>query len=153
MRLPAGAGTRDVLALGHAHGERELRAAVPGAPGARFPAHRTLRLAGTPPLRAVIERELQPGPDTTSDESLIADIRQRAGTVFHPVSTARMAAAAAAGAVDAQLRVHGVGALRIADASVFPFVTSGNTNLPTMMVAEKAADLIAGRNPPPAEES
>lgn len=106
------------------------------------------RLATTPPMHAVIDEELRPGAQVAGDEALIADIRKRACTVFHPVSTCRMAVDARDGVVDAQLRVHGVSALRIADASVFPFVTSGNTNLPTMMVAEKAADLIRGYGPP-----
>lgn len=105
-------------------------------------------LSVTPAMRAAIDAELKPGEEVASDADLLADIRQRAGTVFHPVSTCRMAATADEGVVDARLRVHGIEGLRIADASVFPFVTSGNTNLPTMMVAEKAADLIRGRSPP-----
>jgi choline dehydrogenase len=103
------------------------------------------RLSQTAPLSAAIADEMQPGPSVRSDDQLVEDIRRRAGTVFHPVSTCRMASDPSDGVVDARLRVHGLEGLRIADASVFPFVTSGNTNLPTLMVAEKAADLILGK--------
>ncbi len=106
------------------------------------------RLAAAPGLREVIDTELAPGPSVEGRDAMLADIRARAGTVFHPVSTARMAPDIATGVVDARLRAHGLDALRIADASVFPYVTSGNTNLPTIMLAEKAADLILDRKPP-----
>ena len=69
-------------------------------------------------------------------------MRRRASTVFHPVGTCRMGADAAQAVVDARLRVHGLQGLRVIDASVFPHITSGNTNAPTMMVAEKGADLV-----------
>ncbi len=105
------------------------------------------RLAAAPGLRDVIEIELAPGGHVDGRDAMLADIRARAGTVFHPVSTARMAPDIATGVVDARLRAHGLDALRIADASVFPYVTSGNTNLPTIMLAEKAADLILDREP------
>ena len=72
----------------------------------------------------------------------MADIRQRAGTVFHPVSTCRMGPDATQAVVDARLRVHGLQGLRVIDASVFPAITSGNTNAPTLMVAEKGADMV-----------
>ena len=74
--------------------------------------------------------------------SLPDDIRRRASTVFHPVSTCRMGTDAALAVVDSRLKVHGLAGLRVIDASVFPAVTSGNTNAPTMMVAEKGADLV-----------
>lgn len=64
--------------------------------------------------------------------------------MFHPVGTCRMAPDAANGVVDHRLKVHRIDALRIVDASVFPTLTSGNTNAPVIMVAEKAADLIRG---------
>ena len=76
------------------------------------------------------------------DEDLIADFRARAATVYHPVGTCRMGKAPGDSVVDATLRVHGIECLRVVDASVFPTVTSANTNAPTLMVAQKAADLI-----------
>jgi choline dehydrogenase len=100
------------------------------------------RLAAAPPLAAVIERELFPGPGKTSDEQLLQDFRQRSGTVFHPVSTCMMGPDAASAVVDARLRVHGIENLRIIDASVFPSITSGNTNAPTAMVADRGAKLV-----------
>lgn len=110
------------------------------------------RLAAAPGLREVIETELAPGAAVEGRDAMLADIRARAGTVFHPVSTARMAPNIATGAVDARLRAYGLERLRIADASAFPYVTSGNTNLPTIMLAEKAADLILDREPPASAE-
>ncbi len=77
-----------------------------------------------------------------SAEQLIADFRARSATVYHPVGTCRMGGDAAQSVVDSQLRVHGLQGLRVVDASVFPAVTSGNTNAPTLMVAQKASDLI-----------
>lgn len=100
------------------------------------------RLAATPTLVAVIERELLPGPQVQSRDELIGDIRARASTVFHPVATCRMGPDPAKSVVDARLRVHGLAGLRVIDASVFPSLTSGNTNAPVLMVAEKGADLV-----------
>ena len=100
------------------------------------------RLAATPAMRSIIEEEIRPGPDVQSEDDLVADIRQRCGTIFHPVGTCAMGADPAQTVVDARLRVHGVAGLRVIDASVFPSVTSGNTNAPTIMVAEKGADLV-----------
>jgi len=100
------------------------------------------RLAATPAFARVIDRELAPGPQAESDDDLIADIRRRAGTVFHPVSTCRMGPDPAANVVDARLKVHGLEGLRVVDASIFPAVTSGNTNAPAIMVGEKGSDLI-----------
>ena len=76
------------------------------------------------------------------DAALIRDFRARAATVYHPVGTCRMGRAIGDSVVDASLRVHGIEALRVVDASVFPTVTSANTNAPTMMVARKAAEAI-----------
>ena len=100
------------------------------------------RLAATPALAAVIAAELQPGALVQTRDELIDDIRRRASTVFHPVSTCRMGPDARLAVVDHRLRVHGLAGLRVIDASVFPAVTSGNTNAPTMMLAEKGADLV-----------
>jgi choline dehydrogenase len=100
------------------------------------------RLAAAPALAAVIERELLPGPEVSTREALIEDIRRRASTVFHPVGTCRMGPDPATSVVDRRLRVHGLAGLRIVDASVFPTLTSGNTNAPVLMVAERGADLV-----------
>jgi choline dehydrogenase len=100
------------------------------------------RFAATPALSAVIDEELAPGGHIVSRDDLIEDIRQRGSTVFHPVGTCRMGPDARDSVVDPNLRVHGISGLRIIDASVFPIITSGNTNAPTIMVAEKGADLV-----------
>ncbi len=100
------------------------------------------RLAAAPALQAVIDTELQPGPAVQTREQLEADIRARASTVFHPVGTCRMGPDAAQGVVDARLRVFGLAGLRVVDASIFPHITSGNTNAPAMMVGERGAELM-----------
>jgi len=100
------------------------------------------QFAGTPALSAIIESEIEPGPQVANDAEMIADIRARAATVYHPIGTCRMGPDPSRDVVDARLRVHGIEGLRIADASIFPTLTSGNTNAPTIMVGEKAADLI-----------
>ncbi len=100
------------------------------------------KLAATPAFSAEIEREISPGKDVQSAEQMREDIRQRASTVFHPVSTCRMGPDPQQAVVDHELRVHGLQGLRVIDASVFPTLTSGNTNAPTIMLAEKGADLV-----------
>ena len=79
---------------------------------------------------------------TLSDNEIIDDFRTRSGTVFHPCGTCRMGPDRRHSVVDPQLRVHGVGNLRVADAAIFPNITSANTNAPTIAVAHKAASLI-----------
>ena len=89
--------------------------------------------------------ELFPGDQLQDEADLVAFIRRKAESIYHPVGTCRMGAADDAGAVvDPQLRVHGVSGLRVVDASVMPKLVGGNTNAPTMMIAERAADLIRG---------
>ncbi len=100
------------------------------------------------PMRDLIRREVLPGPGRDSDQDLREYIRRNAGHRSHPVGTCRMGRDADA-VVDPQLRVHGIAGLRVADASVMPEVPSGNTNIPCMMVGERAADLIRGRSLPP----
>ncbi|WP_121062631.1 GMC family oxidoreductase [Chachezhania antarctica] len=100
------------------------------------------QIALAPAMAKMVETELLPGSHVTSDEDMIADFRARATTVFHPVSTCRMGPDPATDVVDANLNVHGLQGLRVADASIFPTLTSGNTNAPAIMVGEKAADLI-----------
>lgn len=105
--------------------------------------NRILRqLASTKPLADIITEELIPGSDVDGDEALLADFRARADTVYHPTSTCVMGSDSATSVVDARLRVHGIEGLRVVDASVFPTITSGNTNAPTVMVAEKGAAMI-----------
>ncbi|MFK0165180.1 GMC family oxidoreductase [Rhizobium sp. NPDC090279] len=100
------------------------------------------RLSKTAPLREVIKEEMKPGLDLVSDEQLAGDIRARSGSVFHPCGTCAMGPDPADSVVDARLRVHGLEGLRVIDASIFPRITSGNINAPTIMVAEKGADLV-----------
>ena len=85
--------------------------------------------------------EIAPGADVTSDEALVAHIRKTCSTVWHPVGTCKMGIDSMA-VVDPELRVHGVVGLRVVDASIMPTITTGNTNAPTIAIAEKAADLI-----------
>jgi choline dehydrogenase len=100
------------------------------------------RIADTDALRAVIETELLPGPDVDSDEAIAAYIKKEAWTVFHQCSTCRMGRDPATSVVDPNLKVHGIDGLRVADASIFPSIPTGNTNAPAIMVGEKASDLI-----------
>lgn len=100
------------------------------------------RLASMPALAAIITQELRPGRRCASDDALIQDIHENAWSVFHPACTCRMGPDPRSSVVDARLRVHGIEHLRIADASIFPALISGNTNAPVIMVGEKAADLI-----------
>ena len=94
--------------------------------------------------------EIDPGPQCRSDDEIDAFVRGAAMTVYHPTGTCRMGDDARA-VVDAECRVHGMEALRVVDASVMPRITSANTNAPTIMIAERAADVIRGRSLPPAE--
>lgn len=103
-------------------------------------------LAAAPSLARLIESEIQPGPEVSTGDALLEDIRQRSGSVFHPVGTCRMGPDRRCDVVDARLKVHGLSGLRVVDASVFPTLTSGNTNGPTIMVAEKASDMILEDN-------
>jgi choline dehydrogenase len=100
------------------------------------------RIAAARPLADVVDLELKPGAGCSSEDAILEDFRQRAGTVFHASCTCMMGSDPARSVVDPALRVHGLECLRVVDASVFPTVTSGNTNAPTIMVAEKAAELI-----------
>jgi choline dehydrogenase-like flavoprotein len=102
------------------------------------------RIMGAPALAAHTTAEMLPGPAVNTEAALEADIRARAETIYHPVGTCRMGADAQS-VVDARLRVRGVKGLRVVDASVMPSLISGNTNAPTMMIAENAADMILGR--------
>ncbi|MGB7242687.1 MAG: GMC oxidoreductase, partial [Sulfitobacter sp.] len=100
------------------------------------------RIADAPALRSAIKTELLPGTDVKSDAQMAEYIRATSWTVFHQCSTCRMGSDPNTSVVDPALRVHGVDGLRIADASIFPSIPTGNTNAPAIMVGEKAADLI-----------
>jgi choline dehydrogenase len=100
------------------------------------------RIARTKSMRALTAQALTPDLLALDEAGLIADFRARAATVYHPVGTCRMSPKRDDSVVDSALRVHGVERLRVVDASVFPTVTSANTNAPTLMVAQKAADLL-----------
>jgi choline dehydrogenase len=102
-------------------------------------------IAAQQPLGEVIMKELKPGPDVQGREQLEADLRRRLMLIYHPVGTARMSDTDGLAVVDSQLRVHGLEGLRVADASIMPTIVGGNTNAPTIMIAERAADLIRGR--------
>lgn len=99
-------------------------------------------IARTRAIQELIREPLAPDLLAMGPADLVADFRARASTVYHPVGTCRMGAAPGESVVDPSLRVHGVECLRVVDASVFPTVTSANTHAPTVMVAQRAADLI-----------
>ena len=104
----------------------------------------TRRIVAMPALAKYRPREVKPGVEFQSDEELARLAGDIGTTIFHPVGTCRMGPAGEAGAVvDARLRVHGVAGLRVADASIMPTITRGNTNAPTLMIAERAAQWIA----------
>lgn len=100
------------------------------------------RIVETPALEGLIDRALEPDLRTLEDDAILEDFRRRCGSVYHPVGTCRMGADPARSVVDPRLRLHGFDGLRVVDASIFPNITSGNTNAPTMMAAHHAADLI-----------
>lgn len=97
------------------------------------------RIVAARPLAEIVTARLVPGPEVADEADWIADFRRRADTVYHPTSTCMMGPDPATAVVDHRLRVHGVDGLRVIDASIFPAITSGNTNAPTVMVAEKGA--------------
>jgi choline dehydrogenase len=139
-------------------GEIRLKTAAPGDAPAMIPNYLSTELdrqtivAGLkwcrqvlahPAMQRFIEAEYLPGPEVQTDDALLEHARRSGGTVFHPTSTCKMGVDAMA-VVDPELRVHGLTGLRVVDASVMPTVASGNTNAPTIMIAEKAADMVRG---------
>lgn len=95
--------------------------------------------------------ELYPGAQIRSDVEIDAWVRRAVETCYHPVGTCRMGRDPSTSVVDAECRVHGVQGLRVIDASVMPSIVSGNTNAPTIMIAEKMSDIIRGKGPLPRE--
>jgi choline dehydrogenase len=137
-------------------GEIKLKTANPADPPAMIPNYlssevdqRALvaglqlcrRLLADPGMQHFIESEYLPGPGVQTDDEMLDHARRMGGTVFHPTSTCKMGNDPMA-VVDPALRVHGLTGLRVVDASIMPTVASGNTNAPTIMIAEKAADMI-----------
>ena len=115
--------------------ERDVREAIQGGQLIR-------RIMSAPSLRAITLDEVLPGSTVDGDDAMLAYVRQNSGSIYHLCGSCAMGPDPERAVVDARLRVHGLEGLRIADASVFPNVTSGNTNAATMMVAEKAAEMI-----------
>lgn len=101
----------------------------------------TRRIVGQPALATYRPQEFRPGPEFTGDTELATAAGDIGTTIFHPVGTCKMGTDPLA-VVDPRLRVHGITGLRVADAAVMPTITSGNTNAPVLMIAEKAADMI-----------
>ncbi len=101
----------------------------------------TRRIMQTEAMRGHIASEYSPDSNATSDEDILDQARNIANTIYHPTSTCRMGADERA-VVDIRLRVNGVTGLRVVDASIMPEIVSGNTNAPTIMIAERASDLI-----------
>ena len=116
--------------------ERDMQALVDGLKQAR-------KVLAQPAFAPHGVEEMEPGAAVRSDEQIRDYVRRRSETVYHPVGTCKMGRDAMA-VVDARLRVHGLQGLRVVDASVMPTLVGGNTNAPTTMIAEKAADLILG---------
>jgi choline dehydrogenase-like flavoprotein len=105
--------------------------------------HEARRIVDMPALKQLSGMELSPGPGLRDDAALQAFIRERVATTYHPVGTCKMGPASDPMAVvDAQLRVHGMDGLRVADASIMPTVPGGNTSAPSMMIGERAAQFI-----------
>jgi choline dehydrogenase-like flavoprotein len=100
------------------------------------------------PMAAICRSEIAPGAHIRSDAELLEYVRSSVGTLYHPVGTCAMGSEARWGSVlDPELKVRGISGLRVVDASVMPTLPRGNTNAPTIAIAERAADLIAGRAP------
>ncbi|ATJ82070.1 choline dehydrogenase [Halomonas beimenensis] len=112
----------------------------------------TREIIAQPAMDEYRGREISPGPDVRSDAELDAFVRQHAETAYHPCGSCRMGEGDDA-VVDGAGRVHGVEALRVVDASLFPVIPTGNLNAPTIMLAEKMADKIRGRDPLPRSDA
>ena len=155
-----GFGCRAILLRPKSRGEIKLSSSDPGAPPhiyqnffaadddlatLRAGIRLTRELAGQTSLKPFVEAEIAPGPDKTSDADIDAHIFKTALTAHHPLGTCKMGPVTDPSAVVApDLRVHGVDALRVVDASVMPDLVGGMINAPVVMIAERGADLVRG---------
>jgi choline dehydrogenase-like flavoprotein len=98
-------------------------------------------LMATPPLKEMTGEEIAPGAHLQTDDEILEWVRNNAETTYHPVGTCKMGGDPMA-VVDNELRVHGIRGLRVADASIMPTLTSGNTNAPCIMIGEKCAEMV-----------
>ena len=130
-------GEQPEIRLGYLTAEKDKLVAVKAVQQARA-------LMRMPAMAKYAPEEFLPGPDCATDEDLLRGVGDIASTIFHPVGTTRMGTDPMA-VVGPDLKVHGMTGLRVVDAGVMPTITSGNTASPTIMIAEKAADLIRGR--------
>ena len=101
----------------------------------------TRRIMTAPALQGIVTDEIAPGVNIQADDELLDWVRNNAETTYHPVGTCKMGSDPMA-VVDDQLRVHGMEGLRVADASIMPTLTSGNTNAPSIMIGEKASRMV-----------
>jgi choline dehydrogenase len=132
---------RPAIDPGYLSDERDTRALAAGLKMAR-------EFVTAKPMASICSSELAPGAHVRSDADLLQYVRNSVVTLYHPVGTCSMGGESRWNSVvDPELRVRGVRGLRVVDASVMPFVPRGNTNAPTIAIAERAADLIAGRAP------
>ncbi len=106
----------------------------------------TREIIAQPAMDEYRGREISPGPDVQSDAELDEFVRQHAETAYHPAGSCKMGYDDMA-VVDGAGRVHGLEGLRVIDASIMPLITTGNLNAPTIMIAEKMADKVRGREP------
>jgi choline dehydrogenase len=105
----------------------------------------TREILSQPALNPYRGAELNPGSDIQSDADIDAWVRRSVETCYHPVGTCRMGTDPRDSVVDGECRVHGTSGLRVVDASIMPAIVSGNTNAPTIMIAEKVSDLLRGK--------
>jgi choline dehydrogenase len=125
--------------------ERDLRALLAGLKIAR-------EIAAQPAFDPYRGEEFMPGRDVQTDDQLLDFIRNNCETLYHPVGTCKMGLGASA-VVDPELRVRGVEALRVADASVMPRIVGGNPNAATIMIGERAADFMLSENEDPTRKA
>ncbi|XES00180.1 GMC oxidoreductase [Streptomyces sp. S1D4-11] len=111
------------------------------------------KLLNQPALAPYNDGEISPGPSVESDEEILAWVAKEGETALHPSCTCKMGTDEMSVVDPTSMRVHGVEGLRVVDASVMPYVTNGNIYAPVMMIAEKAADLILGKEPLPASKA